>query len=357
MKANTGDESRRGRTERLLPEKADAPVDPRRRRALRMILGGITGLAWASRDAAGESAPAKSATSEATGAPVARARREGLLGPGDKPDPEKLDGALGSAVAKAAGEDGPVAAMRRLFRPGDVVGIKVNSLAGRGLSPHPALVNRLTGWLQEAGVPARNIVIWDRTDRELAAAGFSIVRRGNNVRCFGTNDDYDWSPREWGPGGSCFARLLVDDLTALINVGVLKDHDLAGVSIGLKNWYGVIHNPNKHHDNGCNPYVAHLAAYPLIRDKLRLTVIDGMSAQCHGGPARNPRWIWPWQGLLVSTDPVAVDAVGRKIIDERRAALGLPSVAEAKREPEYIETAGNLGLGIADPTKVKVEDV
>lgn len=354
---SSGDKSSRNGTERPRPEATDAPTDPRRRRALQMIFGGITGLAWASRGAADESPPEQSATAGSTEAPLALARREGLLGPQGKPDPEKLDSALGAAVARAAGEDGVVSAMRRLFRPRDVVGIKVNSLAGRGLSPHPELVGRLTGWLQEAGVPARNIVIWDRSDRELAAAGFSIVRGGNGVRCFGTNDDYDWKPREWGPGGSCFARLLVDDLTALINVGVLKDHDLAGVSIGLKNWYGVIHNPNKHHDDGCNPYVPHLAAYPLIRDKLRLTVIDGMSAQCHGGPARNPRWIWPWQGVLVSRDPVAVDSIGRKIIAERRAELGLPSLAEAKREPVYIETAGKLGLGIADPAKVRVEDV
>ena len=42
--------------------------------------------------------------------------------------------------------------------------------------------------------------------------------------------------------------------------GVVKDHDLAGVSAGLKNWYGVIHNPNKYHDSCCDPYVADVVA-------------------------------------------------------------------------------------------------
>jgi uncharacterized protein (DUF362 family) len=349
----------RDRDRRALARSGD-PVDTRRRRALRTLLAGMAGLAWAPRFALGDEPPQRPAPEKAPSAKTAavvRARRPGLLGAKGVPDAAKLDDALGSAVAKAAGESTPVTAMRSLFRSSDVVGIKVNALAGRGLSPHPALVGRLADWLQEAGVAARNIVIWDRSDRELAAAGFSISRRGNGVRCFGTNDGYDWTPREWGPGGSCFARLLVDDLTALINVGVLKDHDLAGVSVGLKNWYGVIHNPNKHHDNGCDPYVAHLAAYPLIRDKLRLTVIDGMNAQCQGGPARNPRWIWPWHGLLASTDPVAVDAVGWKIVEERRREVGLPSLAEAERPPKYIATAAGLGLGTGDPDRVGVEDV
>jgi uncharacterized protein (DUF362 family) len=200
-------------------------------------------------------------------------------------------------------------------------------------------------------------VIWERTDRELIKAGYAVQREGSAVRCFGTNEDYEKAPREWGAGGSCFARVLAEELTALINVGVVKDHDLAGVSVGLKNWYGTIHNPNKHHDDGCNPYIAHLAAFPLIRDKLRLTVIDAMAPQCHGGPARQPRWSWPYHAVLASTDPVAIDAVGWSVIEARRKEVGLDSLAKEKREPRYIAEAARLGLGEADLAKIRVDDV
>jgi uncharacterized protein (DUF362 family) len=149
----------------------------------------------------------------------------------------------------------------------------------------------------------------------------------------------------------------VEDLTALINVGVLKDHDLAGVSVGLKNWYGVIHNPNKHHDEGCAPYIPHLAAFPLIRDKLRLTVIDGSIAQCHGGPARNPRWSWSWEGVLASTDPVALDTIGWQMIEQRRKEVGLPSLSKEERAPVWLAEAGKLGLGEADGAKIEVADL
>jgi hypothetical protein len=277
---------------------------------------------------------------------VVRARRDGVIdGPGGAPHDAKLTPMLDAAVARAVGTHSATDAFRRLFKPSDVVGIKVGTLAGRGLSPNPELVLRLVGWLERAGVPAHQIVIWDRTDRELAQAGFTLNRDGAGVRCFGTNDDYDWTPREWGAGGSCFARLLVRELTALINVGVLKDHDLAGISAGLKNWYGAIHNPNKHHGNGCDPYIAHLAAYPLIRRKLRLTVVDGLTAQCQGGPARSPRWAWAWGGVLVSTDPVALDAVAWQVIEMRRKTLGLGSLQSEQREPKWIATAAKLGLG------------
>ena len=194
-------------------------------------------------------------------------------------------------------------------------------------------------------------------DHELERAGFKLNRSGRGLRCLGTNQDYDWTPREWGAGGSCFAGILVNELTALINVAVLKDHDLAGVSAGMKNWYGVIHNPNKYHDSGCDPYVAHLAATPLIKGKLRLTVIDGLVAQCHGGPARSPRWAWALNSVMVSTDPVALDTVAWRTIEEKRLQLGLKTLAAEQREPKWIASAAKLGLGENRFEQIEVVDV
>jgi hypothetical protein len=289
---------------------------------------------------------------------VARARRCGVVDASTGAvDVGKLDDLLGAAIARTTGDATPVAALRRLFRATDVVGIKISTLGGPHLSPHPGLVLRLAGLLGQAGVPEHNIVIWDRTDDELTRAGFTLNRSGAGVRCLGTNQDYDWNVREWGAGGSCFAELLLSELTALISVGVLKDHDLAGVSAGMKNWYGVIHNPNKLHDHGCDPYVARLAAYPTIRKKLRLTLIDGLVAQCQGGPAYSPRWTWPWGGVLASTDPVAIDATAWRAIEARRRELGLKSLAEEGREPKWIATAARLGLGQSRASRIQVVDV
>jgi len=328
-------------------------ADSGRRQTLGGLLAGLAAASPVGRAVACLAAPAPSPRSAPARPVVAVARREGLLGPDASLDPDKLREALGGVVARAGGEGTPVEALRRLFRPHDVVGIKINCLAGRGLSPRPEVAHQLAAWLQEAGVPASRIVIWDRTDRELRQAGYQ-VQRGTGLKVLGTDRDYERGIREWGPAASRFARMFVEDMTALISLGVLKEHGLAGVTLGMKNWFGAVHNPNKLHDDGCNPFVPHIVAHPLVRKKLRLTVVDGSTGQCHGGPARSPRWAWPYQGFLASTDTVALDAVGWEILEARRKEVGLRSLTEEGREPRYIRQAADMGLGVADPEKIEV---
>ena len=333
-------------------------------RTRRQLLEGMVALATMA--VAGCAKGAASATAKKSGKRplnsgrpvVARARRDDVKNATTGAvDRAKLESMLSASISRATGDSPPLASFQRLFRASDVVGIKIGTLAGPGLSPHPELIQLLVRFLTAAGVREENIVIWDRLDNELERAGFKLNRTGHGVRCLGTNQDYDWTPREWGAGGSCFAGILVNELTALINVAVLKDHDLAGVSAGLKNWYGVIHNPNKYHDGGCDPYVAHLAASPIIKNKLRLTVIDGLVAQCHGGPARSPRWAWPLNSVLVSTDPVALDTIAWKMIEERRQQLGLKTLIAEQREPKWIASAAQLGLGENRAEQIELVDV
>jgi uncharacterized protein (DUF362 family) len=286
---------------------------------------------------------------------VAIARREGLLKDAAF-DPAKLKEALGAAVARAAGESAPVDGLRRLFRPNDIVGIKVNCIAGRGLSPRPEVALQLATWLQAAGVAAERIVIWDRTQRELREAGYT-PNTGSGVRVVGTDGDYEATPRAWGPESSRFARLLAEEMTALIDLAVLKDHSGAGISLSMKNWYGAVHNPNRLHADNCAPFIPHLAASPLIRGKLRLTVVDGSVGQCHAGPSRSPRWIWPYNGFLASTDPVAIDAVGWRVLEARRKEVSLPTLTAEGREPRYIAAAEKLGIGVAEPSRITTAEV
>jgi uncharacterized protein (DUF362 family) len=324
----------------------------------------VAGLAAA---AAGASPLARAASTFLPGPPpgprsapfhpvVAVGRRPGLVTPDGALDPKLLEAALGAAVARAAGETTAVAAMRRLFRPTDVVGIKVNCLGGRGVSTRPEVAMQLAAFVQAAGVPADRIYVWDRTDRELRAAGY-VLSGVRGVRVFGTNQDYDWRLVEWGPSASRFDRVLASELTALVSCSVLKDHGLAGASLTMKNWYGVVHNPNKLHDDHCAPFVPHLVACPVIHDKLRLNVVDGAIAQCHGGPSRAPRWAWPYGGFLASTDPVAVDAVARQVLEDRRREVGLPSLAAEGRAPAHIAAAATLGLGTADLARIERVEV
>jgi uncharacterized protein (DUF362 family) len=247
-----------------------------------------------------------------------------------------------------------------LFPRGRSVGIKLNCLAGPRLSPRRELVMALVDGLRTAGLSDERITVWERSDRELRRCGFTVNTRGTGPRVLGTDNraaGYENRIRSNGSIGSCFSRILTEQCDLLINVGVLKDHDLAGVSVGLKNLYGVIHNPNKYHDHACDPYVADLAAHPLLRQRLRLTICDGTTAQCQGGPAYAAGWAWNYGGLLAGIDPVSVDRVGADVIEARRAVKGLPSLTEAGRDPSWIESAARLGLGEGQSGKIRIREV
>jgi len=225
---------------------------------------------------------------------------------------------------------------------GQRVGIKVNTLGGRGLSSSVQLVEAICECLQRAGVRAQDIVIWDRDTDELRRAGFRIHAGGDQVQCFGTDRvGFEDDLASFGSVGSQLSKILTQLCDVLINVPVLKDHDGAGVSISLKNMYGVIHNPNKYHPNGCNPYVADVNMLPDIRGRLRLHICDAINACYEGGPALKPEFTWQANTLLVSQDPVALDTIGWQMIEHKRAEEGLKPLAAEGRAPRYIETAAD----------------
>lgn len=273
-------------------------------------------------------------------------------------DAQVISKAIDSALLKITNSEKPLDSWRSLFNKNDIVGIKLNCLAGKRFSPHTEIVEAIINGIKSAGVNESNIILFERFNRELESAGFNLRRRSNGFKCFGTDDlpsgGYDSKPLIIGSVGSCFSKIASSLCTAIVNVPVLKDHDLAGVSIGMKNFFGIIHNPNKYHDRNCNPYIADLNSHPFIKDKLRLIVCDALKAQYHGGPAFKPQWAWDFQGMLIGTDPVALDRVGAQIIEKKREEVNMPSLKEAGREPKYIQTAAKLGLGVDDPSLIDV---
>jgi uncharacterized protein (DUF362 family) len=256
--------------------------------------------------------------------------------------------------------DSPVEAWKQVVRPGEVVGLKVNCLSGRGNSTSVALVEAVAERLQQAGIARKNIVVWDRLNSDLEHAGFRPGVRSGGIRYVGNDEaGYEEELSTFGSAGSLVAKTLTRTADAVINLPVLKDHGIVGVTMALKNMFGAIHNPNKYHPNGGDPYVADVFALPEIRRKVRLTICDAITAQYEGGPSYMPQWTWPFNGLLVARDPVALDTVGWRIIEEKRAEKGMKSLKAAGREPKYIATAAGAAhrLGTNDPNRIRRVDV
>ena len=291
---------------------------------------------------------------------VVVAHDELLCGTSPSVDSHRIAALLDRAIQALFDRDHPVEAWRKLVRPGDTVSLKVNTLGGRGISTNTHLVSAVCERLQEAGVKASEIVVWDRDTDELERAGFHINVGGERVQCFGTDRvGYEDELAVHGSVGSRLSKILTQRCSALINLPVLKDHDGAGVTIALKNMYGVIHNPNKYHPNGCNPYVADLNMLPEIRGRMRLTICDATTAMFEGGPGFKPEHSWNANALLVSADPVALDQTGWQIIERKRAEKGLKTLAAEERAPSYIATAADAEhrLGTNDPKKIAIVEL
>jgi uncharacterized protein (DUF362 family) len=98
---------------------------------------------------------------------------------------------------------------------------------------------------------------------------------------------------------------------------------------------------------------------PEIRGKMRLIICDATTAMYEGGPGYKPEHSWNANTLLVSTDPVALDHTGWRIIERKRAEKGLKTLAAEERAPEYIHTAADVEhrLGNCEPKRISVIDV
>ncbi|MFN3532951.1 MAG: DUF362 domain-containing protein, partial [Candidatus Brocadia sp.] len=276
-------------------------------------------------------------------ATVIIARDDNLLTETGKLKETLVSGLIHKAVMQLTNALSQEKAWQTLFKPHDIVGIKLNCLSGKTMSPHVAVVESIIQGLKFAGIKDKNIIVFERFSRELEAAGFRVRRMTEGIQCFGTDElpggGYEAEPQVAGSVGTCFSKIVSRLCTAIINVPVLKDHDLAGISVAMKNFFGVIHNPNKYHGNNCNPFIAELNTHPYIADKVRLIVCDAILAQYHGGPGYKPQWTWDYQGIIVGRDPVAFDRICHTIIEEKRKEMKLPTLKQANREPKYISTA------------------
>ena len=55
--------------------------------------------------------------------------------------------------------------------------------------------------------------------------------------------------------------------------------------------------------------------------------------------------------------PLYRDAIGAEVVEKLRGELGLKSLADEKRAPLYIKAAEQLGLGIAERSRIVLREV
>jgi len=304
--------------------------------------------------------------------------------------PEPVRQMMRKGMTELTGAGGWAEAWRAFFEPGDVVAIKVCPVGGRWLCSDALVLNEIIAGLLEAGVRRQDIIVYNRYRRETYEAGIHRwVPEG--VKLTWASEAYNKVQQDIGgydpdvyvelalavPGQdireervrrSYVARVLTRQVNKVINLPVLKHHQAAGVTIALKNLsHGFVNNVERSHPtytlNATGTFIPAVVSQPVFREKVVLHIVDGVRAQYHGGPGGVRRFMWEHKTIYFGTDPVALDKVGWKVLDEERARHGLEPIALSKPDQyshflhcqvEHIELAGALGLGEFDDARIDV---
>ena len=242
------------------------------------------------------------------------------------------------------------------INPGSIIAIKVNCING-ALPTHPEVTYAVVNTLKQmnfdgTSFPENNIVIFDRTTNELRRnGGYKINTSENGVRCFGTdNVGYSGQTYDVSHSPQKLSKIVTEIVDYLINISVLKNHNISGVTLCMKNHYGTCHDPDGLHNAGnhADPQIPALNALPPIKDKQKVNICDALFGVRYRGPGGSPDFTA--NKILFSQDVVALDYWGREILKDR----GCNTISDA----HYIDTAAqDYGLGTNDPAQMDVVNV
>ena len=278
----------------------------------------LSGAAWAAAGLAGFSRRSTAQSAAPRSRVVLIRHLDAVTGDG-RPDGPVLHHMLNQAVRRLLEEENSPDAWRRLVGSADVVGVKSNEW--RRLPTPPELENAIRDEVVAAGVAPKSVAVDDRGVR----------------------------------ANPIFRRMLASARGAMINVRPMRTHHWSGLGTCLKNPIMFVPRPEDYHGDACASIGAFWKELGL-RQKTKLNILVMLTPQFHGvGPhSFSERFIWPYKGLIVGTDPVAVDATGARIIEaKRREHFGEERpISPPPHHIRYAET--RYELGVSDPERIDI---
>ncbi len=216
---------------------------------------------------------------------------------------------LRTSVAQAAGTASAEEAWKKLFRPTDIVGI----VTSKAVNPtHMEIVDLVKADLKAIGVPEDN---------------FRLPQKNIDM---------------------------AKECSALIALPALKAHWLTGIGTVLKLYIMYSGKASSYH-NEDSAKLGEIWNLDFIKGKTKLTLIDALQVTCDKGPQVDPRYRWTYGGIIASTDPVAAEAVGLKIVQTKRDEIkGEPWPLSPA--PVCVEAADRqYRLGTSDFAKIEIK--
>jgi len=247
-------------------------------------------------------------------------------------------------------------------------------------------VNAIVDGLVAAGHPRGSIIVWDRSLGGIKDAGYRPGIDGYHLEAIAPRDGYDpkailsapligkliWGDLDYrGDKGkmpmlsdtentsnvSHFSKIISTEITKIINVPVMSISEMNGIA-------GCIYNvtiPNidnwRRFAQGSRfgaESLAEIYSNPVIAKKVVFNLMDGLIAQYAGGPQSQPNYAVHHGTLYASKDPVALDAIALKRLEEWRARASLPAIGPMAA---YVGLASQLGLGNSASNRIEIRNI
>ena len=301
-------------------------------------------------------------------------------------NPRIVHAMVNRLVLAATGQPDIARAWGSLVSPNDEIGIKISAAGGELFTTHHDVVNAIVDGLVAAGHARSSIIVWDRSLGGIKEAGYRPGADGYQLRAIAPREGYDskailsmpllgklvWGDLEYKSDKgkmpllsdtentsnlSHFSRIVSTEVTKIINVPVMSSNETNGIAGCLYN----VTIPNidnwRRFSQGSRfgaESIAEIYSDPLIAKKVVFNLMDGLVAQYAGGPQSQPSYALHHATLYASRDPVALDAVALKQLEQWRARGSLPAIGHMA---DYVSIAGQLGLGNSAPNRIEIRNV
>lgn len=245
---------------------------------------------------------------------VVLVRDEKVLDQQGRINSDILQKMLDQGVSSLVEEENPLQAWKKLIKPNDIVGIKSN--AWNPMPTPKELEDAIERRVLEVGVAKKNVSIDDR--------------------------------------GVLNNKVFLSS-TALINARPLRTHHWSGIGGCIKNYIMFTSTPWLYHPDACAS-LASIWSKSMVKGKTRLNLLSLIRTQFYGRGAHffDPRYVSDYKGLLIGKDPVALDAIGARLLQLQRVAhFGEDRPLDTT--PNHIfEADKKYKLGVSDARRIEI---
>ena len=265
----------------------------------------------------------------------------------DKVDLAVARGVSPAGITKAA-IDG-LGGIRRFISKGDIVVVKPNigwdRMPEYAATTNPEVVSTVVRLCYEAG--AKQVKVFDRTvvDPRRCYKQSGIVDAASAVGGIVSFVDDRKFKEVKLPGVALKSwPLYTEAMEAdkVINIPIAKTHGLSTLTLGMKNWMGIMGGSRGRIHQKMDGSLVDVAMFMkptlVILDAVRILTANGPQ----GGSLSDVKQL---NTVIAGTDQVAIDAYGATLFGLKGAALG------------YVMAGHKAGLGTMDLSKLKIKRV